>query len=330
VQIALNRIFAGQLRQAGYLDVKVCVDNLAIGPVAQDHEALADLRAVFWAGLDEAQLSADDVADIKSIFEHSPPCISVWATHRWRDRLALWCILAYALRVGYSSELYIVEPSGGGEPVDSFVKVSPDELASCVRRARRNTSELMDQASALWGAYCASTPEELSRLAFDRLKAFPEARAAFRWYAEALPRKVHRRSPRAGARSLRLSYRDATLLEGYNVDRWITPLDWLRGQDMSGFAGSLVRELGDVYALERWSAFSRGECPLLEACRVPGGTTAWNSIAFRMSEFGRHVFTKGFGDSEVLPSLQVGGYVAYREPVWVAFEIGEDWAIGTR
>jgi hypothetical protein len=319
MHLILDRARAGQLREAGHADVVVFVDNLAVGPAVADLDRLRAARDGFWSARGEGCAAGD----MRAVLAGSPETLIVWATHRWRERLALWCLLHTAAESGHGGDVRLVEPLEVGDPMRPVGFGSAGEIAAHLGRAQRVTAEMLAEASRLWRAYCSPTPEAVARLSFDRLRCFRRARLAFRSYTMSLPRL---RVPDA-AQAWKLSPRDEVLLRGYERDRWTTPLAWIRAQGMEGPAGAILGEFGDVQALERWSSFTASARPLLEARDVSIGKSSWTKTEYRLTEDGSRALRGLLDDPRDVPRLEVGGYVAYRDPLWSASWIGDDWAI---
>lgn len=314
--LALGRVTAGSLRVAGLRRVSAYPENLAIGPVAADPADLARLRELMWTAHGEI-LSRGDVSDPVGYLARAQPPVFVWVTPRWRDRLALWSLLHAARNEGVASLIRIVSLA----TATSASRITRSDAVQMLARAEKVTSELARMASRLWRAYCAATPRALLKHPFERTAATLVTRADLRWYVEALPRARGHGSDRM---KWGLSYRDTMLLTGFGTRDWTTPRQWLGAADFSSPKAVFFREVGNDYVLERWRALATGDAPLLEL-HESAGASAWAGMEARLTTHGRVALNGALNSLDDVPALQIGGYVAYRPPYWVATRIGPRW-----
>lgn len=225
-----------------------------------------------------------------------------WARHRFaslhlpsRGKVVLWTSswLADALFIWRMTHLLSERPVelwiadlGTRAGLGGLGAMLPDEACEVARSARPAPPRTLRRDRRAWSAWVEGDLREVSRH-LDRAGLQP--------ILDALPR--------IGARSLRISARDESMLRPFST--WRRPLEAL---------GSALAELmvfGDLaiaVRLLRWAAAG-----VLEQ-RPPGGRSQWSNVEYRLTTAGRRLLVQL--QPSVAPPMMMGGHTVYGPRSW--------------
>lgn len=309
-QLACGRMLGGMLRVAGFEDVEDLVENFAVGPWSADPATCAALRRQHWGDAAAAE-------HLGTVVARAEGC-SLRTTPRSRDQLAAWWFLTSTRTRGFERPRLVSLPRGG-ELGDANPTTA--ELRLAFAAARRVDAQHDVEAELLWSAYCAPSPAAIAGIGWTELRAFPAARGVFRGYARMLPRwRGH--SGRWGLSSI-----DAAILRGYSRDAWMLPMDWLKTSHGRAALDDVVLERGDVDVLSRLEQLGGGDAPLVEVKALHDASSPWTRIAVRLTRRGQAALDEGIDDLAGIPAAAIGGYVAYRAPLWAMREDAGRWEV---
>lgn len=316
--VCSNLSLAGALRIHGCARVRAFCENFAVGPVAQSLPSFAAARSSYWRGA--AAVGDYAPGDLTSVARPGPPPVLVWTTSWWRERLTLWWILSAVADLGSVADWSIADPSrtAEGEPEGPLCVLTPEEIDQHIESARPVQASDIHEARMLWAAFAAPTPAAVRDVDWSTVRQFPDARRLFARYADALPRWDAGRSF--------LSPNDLTLI-GWLSREWrpLTGLDLDSPSQETFF--DLAVELGNSYVLDRLAAFADGPNNLIASRVISPERTPWTRQQYRLTAHGERVLTEGFEDPGAIPEVSIGGYVAYRPPIWYRIDGPDGWAV---
>lgn len=319
MHVVPGALVAGRLRQLGYRHVRALHDNLAVGPVALDPALTCDLRRAYWLSRG-IEAGVDDLHDLD---DPATPKV-LWSVPTWSARLSCWRVLHGCGPGGRGAGWRFAswQRPVVSEPEESaYEELGRDRVREQLRTAVAVGEDLRDAAACLWTAYASRTPEAVATLRWHDMPAYPSARAHFAAYADALPRRG--RVPGVAL----VSRNDELLLAAVSSTTWQRPVDLLRVHARVPALLRVMTRYGDDFMIARWRSFAAAPCRALEL-RPVAGINAWTDCELRLSRTGAALLRDGTCDPAALPSLQVGGAVAYRHPLWVCGETsGGTWSL---
>jgi hypothetical protein len=303
---------------------RTIVESLTVGPCRVDPGEQDLVRRSFWEESSHSGEPPDAkprteigcAADLDRwvIATEGGPRV-LWSSPTYASRVTLVWALAAMQRLGARTTKTwwvdaIVEPHRAELETD-HVALSPENLrhAWAARRTKLD-SALLEEAAHAWAAYASETPALIAAV-LRKPKTPPVTRARLRHYAAALPQL------RDGV--LHLSALDRALFS--ELKRGARSIAHALGDVLISWVGS---QRPDSVLFDRIASWTQTDPPAIE---LDGDGVRLSAMRGVLTPYGERLLSSGLAHPSEAPPFWVGGYLAYRDPIWSATEHKGFWTL---
>jgi hypothetical protein len=249
-----------------------------------DSEGVRDRLCLLAAGL----LGAEELAGRLGSYVPVRPVV-LWTTSTWADRLIFWRVLDALERAGSDcAGFWAAEPGlprghrrENYHPPPMLGSFHTEEHQAAFEHSRPLGTRVLRAGATMWRKFASVSPLEFDAARRKGSPVFPDLGLVSEVWGAYFPRLV-------GRDRLMLSLADQALLEALRPDRWLCPLDVIRGERMANL------ELIDCFVgehfldrrLREWAAHPGRPAVLARA--EPGGGR-YMDASYRLTRHGERL-----------------------------------------